>query len=109
MAKYNKSEIMKAAWIIRRSDNVSMSVALKAAWANAKKPSKMAFVDRAEIDGYSFNLWEKHGLRRIYINNNTGRNKSNAGGCINLDNMDIVASGCVKSAARRFLDMYEVA
>lgn len=109
MSKFNKSEIMKNAWSIRRNNNVSMSEALKAAWANAKKPSNPVFEGFAEIDGFEFNLWEKHGLRRIYINNRTGRNKSNAGGYINLDNMNIVATGSVKSAARRFLDMYEVA
>lgn len=36
MKKYNRSEIMKKAWGIRRTNNVSMSVALKAAWALAK-------------------------------------------------------------------------
>lgn len=36
MKKYNRSEIMKKAWGIRRTSNVSMSVALKAAWALAK-------------------------------------------------------------------------
>ena len=33
---YNKHEIMINAWSIRRSANVSMSIALKAAWALAK-------------------------------------------------------------------------
>lgn len=36
MKKYNRSEIMKKAWDIRRTSNVSMSVALKTAWALAK-------------------------------------------------------------------------
>lgn len=36
---YNKHEIMINAWSIRRSANVSMSIALKAAWALAR-PSR---------------------------------------------------------------------
>lgn len=108
MTNYNKSEIMKSAWAIRRVTNVSMSKALKAAWAEAKKPAKLVFENYAELGGFEFKLWEKHGLRRVYINNYSGRNKSNAGGYINLDNMDIVASGCVNSAAHRFLDIYEI-
>lgn len=34
--KYNKSEIMKNAWAIRRAENVNMSSALKKAWALVK-------------------------------------------------------------------------
>ena len=33
---YNKHEIMVNAWSIRKTTNVSMSTALKAAWALAK-------------------------------------------------------------------------
>lgn len=106
---YNKSEIMKNAWNIRRTKNVSMSSALKEAWAVAKKPSKPVFDGYAEMDGFTFNLWENYGLRRIYVNNYTGRNKKNSGGYINLDNMAIAATGCVKDAARKFLDTYQVA
>ena len=36
MTKYNKREIMRNAWNIRKNANVNMSVALKAAWAQAK-------------------------------------------------------------------------
>ena len=38
---YNKRKIMKNAWDIRRSANVSMPIALKAAWAlNSLNTSK---------------------------------------------------------------------
>lgn len=108
--KYNKREIMMNAWSIRRSENVSMSIALQKAWSIAKNPSKTEFDGYAEIDGFTFNLWEKYGKRRIYINNYSGRNKSNTGGYINLDSDNsIVATGCVKDAARRFLEAYEIA
>lgn len=33
---YNKHEIMVNAWSIRKTTNVSMSTALKAAWADRK-------------------------------------------------------------------------
>lgn len=105
---YNKSEIMKNAWRIRRSKNISMSYALKESWAIAKRPSKPVFDGYVEMDGFTFNLWEKHGLRRIYINNYSGRNKKNAGGYINLDNMNISATGSVKYAAHKFLDSYQI-
>ena len=36
MKKYNMHEIMANAWNIRRTNNVSMSTALRAAWALAK-------------------------------------------------------------------------
>lgn len=66
--------------------------------------------DRYEnIDGFEFCLWEKYGKRRIYINNNTGRNQRNGGGYIDLDHDNAVyASGCVKLAAERFLEAYEI-
>ena len=37
---YNKSQIMSNAWAIKKSAGVSMSVALKAAWAVAKAEIK---------------------------------------------------------------------
>ena len=37
---YNKSQIMRNAWNIRKTANVSMSVALKSAWAVAKAEVK---------------------------------------------------------------------
>lgn len=36
MTKYNYSQIMKAAWIIKKSSNTTMSFALKTSWAQAK-------------------------------------------------------------------------
>lgn len=109
MKKFNLSEIMKKAWEIRKADDMNMSAALKKSWALAKASSKPVFDGHVEMDGFTFNLWEKHGLRRIYINNFTGRNKSNAGGYINIENLSICASGSVKCAAQRFLSTYEVA
>lgn len=38
--KYNKSEIMKAAWNLVKTAGMTISAALKAAWASAKSPLK---------------------------------------------------------------------
>lgn len=66
---YNKHEIMANAWDIRRSANVSMSIALKAAWALAKAinaADKLA----AEIDWNTkvcVNDWVKGSHNRTYV------------------------------------------
>lgn len=66
---YNKTEIMRNAWNIRRTANVSMSIALKSAWALAKamiSAEKIA----ADIDWNTkvrINDWAKGGHNRTYI------------------------------------------
>lgn len=66
---YNKSEIMMTAWDIRRNANVSMSTALKAAWARIKA-IKAA---EAVANGIDWNTkvkisnWEKANHNRTYI------------------------------------------
>ena len=69
MEKYNKSNIMKSAWEIRRSANVSMSIALKSAWALEKA---MMEADKiGEASGYNHkaaaNDWTKYGKNRTYV------------------------------------------
>lgn len=66
---YNKHEIMVNAWNIRRTANVSMSVALKAAWALAKA-IKTAEELSKEIDWNTkvcVNDWAKGGHNRTYV------------------------------------------
>lgn len=66
---FNKSEIMRNAWTIRRSAEVSMSVALKAAWARAKAV-KAAEDVAAKIDWNTkvrVNDWAKGNHNRTYI------------------------------------------
>lgn len=67
--KYNKSEIMSNAWNLVRTAGVSLSTALKAAWALAK-----AFVKAAtHLDDYCghakvvANDWIKYGKNRTYV------------------------------------------
>ena len=119
---FDRSKIMKKAWnmkkdLLCRNISATFSDCLRKAWAIAKAEalreekaaSKLIFDEKADMDGFRFILWEKHGLRRIYINNYTGHNKNNRGGYIDLDHGNsIVAVGCVKSAAKRFLDTYRV-
>lgn len=67
--KYNKKNIMRNAWAIRRSNKVSMSVALKAAWALEKA---MAAAEEAGMEsGWNYrvsaNDWNKYGKSRTYI------------------------------------------
>lgn len=66
---YNRHDIMKNAWRIRRENNVSMSVALKAAWALAKA-IKAAEALAADIDWNTkirVNDWIKAGRSRTYV------------------------------------------
>lgn len=69
MKKYNLSEIMKNAWNIRKSANVPMSTALKAAWALAKA-IKTAEEVAENIDwntNIRVNDWAKGGHNRTYV------------------------------------------
>lgn len=69
MKKYNLSEIMKNAWAIRRSANVDMSTALKAAWA--LKKAMIAAEDAGKDSQWNYNVkvsdWVKCGKNRTYV------------------------------------------
>ena len=70
--KYDLRKIMVNAWgFKRRNPKDSFSICLKKSWAQAK--SKKEFTGYAVIDHGDFNvtvykLWEKHGMKRIYLN-----------------------------------------
>ena len=69
MKKYNMHEIMVNAWNIRRVNNVSMSTALRAAWALAKAINTAEQV-ASGIDWNTkvkVNDWIKYGKSRTYI------------------------------------------
>lgn len=67
--KYNMKYIMKTAWTIRNRDEVSMSTALRAAWAIAKA-SNIAEAEGREC-GWNYtvkiNPWTKYGKSRTYV------------------------------------------
>lgn len=66
---YNKRQIMGTAWAIRKSANVDMSTALRAAWALVKAISKADEV--GEDSGWKHktvvNRWVKNGKDRTYV------------------------------------------
>ena len=69
MKKYNMHKIMVNAWNIRRVNNVSMSTALRAAWALAKAINTAEQV-ASGIDWNTkvkVNDWIKYGKSRTYI------------------------------------------
>ena len=67
--KYSKKNVMRNAWAIRRSNNVSMSTALKAAWAIEKTVA--AAEEAGKESGWNYrvsaNDWNKYGKSRTYI------------------------------------------
>lgn len=67
--KYNKREIMINAWNIRRTANVSMSIAMKAAWALAKavKTAESVAADINWNTKVRVNDWVKAGHNRTYV------------------------------------------
>lgn len=66
---YNRHEIMKNAWNIRRTAGVSMSVALKAAWALAKAVNKAEEVAASSSWNAKVHVndWVKYGKNRTYV------------------------------------------
>ena len=67
--KYNKKQIMKTAWIIRRDANVDMSTALRAAWALEK--TMIAAETEGKESGWNYRVsvrdWVKYGKNRTYV------------------------------------------
>lgn len=89
MKKYNLSNIMKRAWELVKKAAMTMSAALRQTWKEAKEiVEKIKFTGRAKIakienggvnpylgteydhdcNYYTFNLWERGSMKRIYIN-----------------------------------------
>lgn len=66
---YNKRQIMSTAWEIRKSANVDMATALRAAWALVKAIKKANEI--GEESGWnhktSVSDWVKYGKNRTYV------------------------------------------
>ena len=66
---YNKRRVMVNAWSIRRTANVSMSVAMKAAWALEK--AMVAAEETGKESGWNYkviaNDWVKNNKNRTYV------------------------------------------
>lgn len=69
MKKYDLANIMRNAWNIRRSANVSMSIALKSAWALEK--AMMTAEEAGKESGWNYRVsasdWVKAGRNRTYV------------------------------------------
>lgn len=69
MKKYDMKAIMRGAWRIRRTHNVSMSVALKTSWSVYKAAAAAEKAGKESGWNYkvSINDWAKYGKVRTYI------------------------------------------
>lgn len=73
--KYNKSEIMRTAWAIRKNEKTSMSVALVKAWAIAKSGKRTLkvkewIIDREQRTASAYNMFidferDSEGYRKV--------------------------------------------
>lgn len=128
MKKYNLSNIMKRAWELVKKAGMTISAGLKKAWKESKeimekikfeKTAKVAKIINGkqsmyvgtEFDSdsnyFTFNLWERGSLRRIYINDYRRRSV----GYIDLNNNNVLetsfAKGEVVETANWFIENYE--
>lgn len=73
MKKYNRRQIMKNAWALVKTERISISTALKAAWAlekamiNAEAVCADCEANYCGHSKVSVNDWRKYGKSRTYI------------------------------------------
>lgn len=67
--KYDKRNIMRNAWNIKRTANVTMNIAMKAAWSIEKVMMEAEEIGKASGWNYKVfaNDWVKYGKNRTYI------------------------------------------
>lgn len=90
--RYNKKNIMKNAWEIRRTYNVNMSVAMKAAWATEKAIASAEEMGKESGWNYkvSANDWAKYGKARTYVSTRIYTNAWNLKKEIKLGYIDLM-------------------
>lgn len=128
MKKYNLSKIMKRAWELVKSAGMTISSGLKKAWEEAKRiMEKIKFERTAKVakivngkqsmyvgteydsdsNYFTFNLWERGNMRRIYINDYRRRSV----GYIDINNNNSLVTeyskGEVIETANWFISNYE--
>lgn len=128
MKKYNLSNIMKRAWELVKKAGMTISSGLKRSWKEAKEVAeKIKFEGSVKVakilngktnmyvgtefdsdsNYFTFNLWEKGGKRRIYINDYNRRSV----GYIDLNNGNALetsfSKGEVIETANYFIENYE--
>lgn len=91
--KVSKKNIMKNAWNIRRTYNVSMSAALKAAWAIEKAMVSADEIGRESGWNYkvSANDWAKYGKARTYVSTRIYTNAWNLKREVKLGYIDLIS------------------
>lgn len=117
MKKYNLSKIMKRAWELVKELSINISEGLKRAWKEAKIiKEKFAKTARIQKDGLgmsasdflTFNLWEKYGKKRIYVNDYKRRTVGYIENCsfIRIDNQGNHTE-VIENAVAKFRERYE--
>ena len=126
--KYNMSKIMRRAWELVKKMGMTISEGLKKSWKEAKNMAeKIKFEGRAKVakiingktnmwvgteydsdsNYFTFNLWEKGGKKRIYMND---YNRGTVG-YIDMNNNNSIetsySKGEVVETAKWFLENYE--
>lgn len=129
MKKYNLSQIMKRAWELVKNFGITISEGLKKAWREVKEmaekikfasKAKVAKIHNGETNPYIgteydsdsnylyFNIWEKHGKKRIYVDDYKGHSVAYID--CNRDNSietDYGFKSEVYETVRCFVDRYE--
>ena len=128
MKKYNLSNIMKRAWELVKKAGMTISAGLKKAWKEAKKAmGKIKFEGKAKVakivngkqalgvgteydsecNYFTFKLWERGSMRRIYINDYKNRSV----GYIDINKNNSLETSYVKGevvdTANWFTENYE--
>ena len=76
--KYNKREIMKKAWEVKRKLKVTLKIALRISWKLAKKALSLKEEDDMMKYGkVEFNVWQNYGYTRAYYKCNWYSNYQN--------------------------------
>ena len=128
MKKYNLSKIMKRAWELVKKTGMTISSGLKKSWEEAKRTmEKIKFEGTAKVakilngeqpmyigteydsdsNYFTFSLWERGNMKRIYINDYRRRSV----GYIDLNNNNALetefSKGEVIETANWFINNYE--
>ncbi len=83
--KYNKSEIFKKAWEIKRELKNTFSIALKMAWKLARKAMELRKEYQEPEGEVKFNIWSRYGkIRAYYTCSFRSRYQNNKGFYVNL-------------------------
>lgn len=94
---YNRRQIMRNAWAIRRTANVDMSTALKSAWALEKAMVSAKTVGKESGWNYKVcaNDWVKYGKNRTYVSTRIYTNAWNLKREIKLGYVDNIAGAFI--------------